>query len=118
MLAAIVKSSARDKAYYVMARGISRTLPAMPKGFHEQVMKTFAQRLRKAREAAGFEHAKHFADALGVEPAAYRYWERGGASPNLSMLTRICQLLDVEPNDLLPLARKRHPSKEVGRSVA
>jgi transcriptional regulator with XRE-family HTH domain len=84
----------------------------MAKEFHEEVMKTFAKRLRQAREAAGYASAKDFADVLGVEPPAYRYWERGGASPNLSTLTRICQLLDVEPNDLLPLARKRRPSHD------
>ena len=94
---------------------------AMTKGFHEQVMRTFATRLKEAREAAGYASAKEFADALGVEPPAYRYWERGGASPNLTALTRICQLLNVEPNDLLPLGRRKRaspPSKEASGKAA
>ena len=92
----------------------------MAQGFHEQVMKSFAVKLRLARQAAGYESAKQFADALGVEAPTYRYWERGAAAPNLTMLTRICQLLDVEPNDLLAYGRKARPrsGKEVGRSAA
>lgn len=88
----------------------------MAQGFHEEVMKSFSERLKDAREAAGYETGKAFADALGVEPHTYRYWERGEAAPNLTTLTRICQLLDVEPNDLLPLARKRRPTSKEGSS--
>lgn len=72
-------------------------------------MRAFSERLKSARIEAGYEHAKQFADALGVEPHTYRYWERGHAQPDLTTVTRICQLLNIEPNDLLPLARKRRP---------
>ncbi|WBT40141.1 helix-turn-helix domain-containing protein [Hyphomicrobium sp. DMF-1] len=80
--------------------------------FDIKVMKTFSERLKAARIAAGFEEAEDFANALGVRGARYRYWERGTAKPDLTNLTRICQLLDVEPNDLLPLAIKRKKPKK------
>jgi transcriptional regulator with XRE-family HTH domain len=74
--------------------------------FKDQVMKTFGQKLKAARKKAGYRSAKAFADAIGVEDPRYRTWERGAVSPPLHMLTRMCVLLDVEPNDLLPLARR------------
>jgi len=79
-----------------------------------KVMRTFSQRLKAAREAAGFEEAEDFANALGIRGARYRHWEGGRAKPDITMLTRICQLLDVEPNFLLPLAvkRKKNSKKE------
>lgn len=75
--------------------------------FNEKVMKAFAERLKKARSDAGYRHASDFAEALKIEPHTYRYWERGQAAPDLTTLTRICRLLNVEPNDLLPLAIKQ-----------
>lgn len=79
--------------------------------FHDTVTKTFADRLKAARRLK-FDTAKAFADALGVEENRYRHWERGTAQPDLTMVTRMCRLLDVEPNDLMPLAvkRRRRPS--------
>lgn len=70
----------------------------------EQVMKAFAKRLRAARKRAGYRSAEKFAQALGMEPHSYRHYERGGAEPDLTRLTRICQLLRSSPNELLPLA--------------
>ncbi len=88
--------------------------------FEDEVMRTFSHRLRKARERAGYETAKIFAEALGVEPARYRHWERGSAQPDLTTLTRICRLLDVEANDLLPLTLRKKSSGggNEGRSAA
>lgn len=67
-------------------------------------MKAFAKRLRAARKEAGYDSAERFAHALGVEPHTYRHWERAESQPNLTILTRMCQLLNVTPNELLPLA--------------
>lgn len=80
-------------------------------------MKTFGQRLRQAREAAGFVSAAKFAAALSMEQHAYRKYERGESSPNLDTLTRICELLDVTPNHLLPIAAESR-SKVVGNRTA
>ena len=69
-------------------------------------MKTFSKRLREAREKACYRSAAKFAGILGVEPHTYRKYERGESEPNLETLTRICELLDVTPNYLLPIAAK------------
>ena len=72
--------------------------------FHEEIMRTFGQKLKAARERAGFETGKQFAEALGVDENRYRHWERGTAQPSLSMLARITRLLKVELNELVPAA--------------
>ena len=81
-------------------------------------MHSFSDRLKAARLRAGYAHAKDFADALGVEAPTYRYWERGQAQPDLTTLSRICVLLDVEPNDLLPHALRRGKADTLGTSSA
>ena len=69
-----------------------------------KVKKAFAKRLKQARKDAGFKAASHFAAALRVEDHTYRTWERGTHCPDLTTMTRICQLLKVEPNELLSFA--------------
>ena len=86
-----------------------------------RIMKTFGQRLRQARETAGFVSAAKFAGALGMGEHAYRKYERGQASPPLDTITRICELLDVEPNFLLPIAaegRRRAAEGNAARKSA
>lgn len=69
---------------------------------------TFAYRLRKAREAAGYRSAQSFADALGVEGARYRHWERGSAHPkDVATLIRVCRFLNLEVSDLVHVALKK-----------
>lgn len=82
--------------------------------FEEQVRRLFAERLRRARKDAGYRHAVEFAHALSVEVHTYRAWERGTHLPDLPTTTRICKLLDVEPNDLLPLALKQKGARAAG----
>ena len=76
----------------------------MPGTRHQAILKTFGKRLKAARGRAGYESAQRFAHVLGLEPPAYRKYERGAAEPNFETLTRICELLRVTPNDLLPQA--------------
>lgn len=96
-----------SKVLTCVRRGTASLLDAMSKSFHEQVMKTFAKELRKARKAAGFGSAESFAHELGVEPHTYRHWERGESSPPLPMFVRICRLLSVDPLELIPMASKK-----------
>lgn len=80
-------------------------------------MKTFGTRLRQARERAGYKSAQSFAGVLGAEPHTYRHWERGESEPDFEMLTRICELLEITPNELLPLAaqsQEARPRKSTG----
>ena len=78
-------------------------IPGMER-FEDKVKKTFAKRLKQARSDAGFRFAKDFSEALSIEEHTYRAWERGEHLPDIPTMTRICRLLKVEPNDLMPLA--------------
>jgi ribosome-binding protein aMBF1 (putative translation factor) len=87
---------------------------------HHKIMRTFAARLKVAREAR-YSSAEQFAHLLVMEPHTYRKYERGASEPNYETLTRICALLGITPNDLLPDAagdRSRHPSKAGKRRKA
>jgi len=66
-----------------------------------KILATFGKRLRKTRLQAGFRSAQKFAEHLGIEPPAYRHYERGAAQPSLKLLTRICVNLGVSTNYLL-----------------
>jgi transcriptional regulator with XRE-family HTH domain len=80
-------------------------------------MKTFAQRLKAAREKAGYESAQGFAGVLGMEPHTYRKYERSQSEPTLETLVRICELLQVDANYLLPATSRKHqqnPTSESG----
>jgi transcriptional regulator with XRE-family HTH domain len=79
-------------------------------------MKAFAQRLKEAREKAGYASAQRFAGVLGAEPHAYRKYERGQSEPTLETLVRICELLDIDMNFLFPQANRAHPRKPPSRS--
>ena len=52
----------------------------------------FAGRLRLVREACGFATRRAFAQALGIEEAAYRKYERAESYPHPETLGRIRQL--------------------------
>jgi transcriptional regulator with XRE-family HTH domain len=80
----------------------------------QAIMEAFSSRLRKAREAH-YESAEQFAIALGKSAHAYRHYERGDAEPDFETLERICSLLRVTPNDLLPGAAKAG-SRAVGET--
>ena len=93
----------------------------MAQGRYKQIMKTFGSRLKQARELAGYKSAQQFAGVLGLEPHTYRKYERGQAEPNYDTLTRICELLDITPNHLLPLAaamRRRDGETSPPRTAA
>ena len=81
----------------------------MSKGRYSQIMKTFSTRLQRAREKAGYASAQQFAGVLGLEPHTYRKYERGQSEPNFEVLVRICELLDITPNHLLPHGVKKTP---------
>ncbi len=52
----------------------------------------FAERLRLVREACRYASRRAFAQALGIEEAAYRKYERGESYPQPETLGRIRQL--------------------------
>jgi transcriptional regulator with XRE-family HTH domain len=65
-----------------------------------QARRNFAKRLRALR-SLHYEHAKDFAEMLGIEAQRYFKWEQGRAEPSIEMLLKICQLLGVTPTFLL-----------------
>ena len=88
----------------------------MPTSRSDRILLEFGKRLKKARKRK-FPSAAQFAYHLGMEPPAYRKYERGGASPNLETLTRIYEHLGVTPNDLLPEAAQPRPEKRAGTAA-
>jgi len=61
----------------------------------------FACRLRELRVARGYHTAHSFAVALGIEQNRYTRYERAEVEPSLTLIDKICRMLDVLPNDLL-----------------
>ena len=79
---------------------------------YKRIARVFGKRLKQARIAANYSSAQKAAEALGLEPATYRTYERGSSLPNLEVLTRICELFRVTPNDLLPEAATFRPNRD------
>lgn len=75
------------------------------------IMKTFGARLKKARQAK-YDSAAKFAHAIGKEEHTYRHYERGESEPDFETLERICNLLEITPNDLMPGAVSRRRNSE------
>jgi transcriptional regulator with XRE-family HTH domain len=69
----------------------------------DRIRKLFGKVLKRAREQK-YRSAEQFAHKLGIEPHTYRKYERGETEPNFETLTRICEDLEITPNDLLPAA--------------
>jgi transcriptional regulator with XRE-family HTH domain len=61
----------------------------------------FAKRLKQLRTEKGFVHARTFAKVLGIEENRYTRYERAEVEPSLTLIQRMCQTLQVSPNDLL-----------------
>ena len=57
----------------------------------------FARRLRQLRAERGFDHARDFARALGIEENRYTRYERAEVEPSLTLIHRICVALRVSP---------------------
>ena len=66
-----------------------------------QIRTTFAKHLKALRIPRGFSTARSFANALEIDENRYTRYERAEVEPDLSLLVKMCLLLDVTPNDLL-----------------
>jgi len=64
----------------------------------------FATRLKRLRLQRGYERARAFARALGIEENRYTRYERAEVEPSLMLLHQICATLNVTPNELLDFA--------------
>lgn len=61
----------------------------------------FAKRLRELRIPKGFRTARKLATELGIDENRYTRYERAEVEPDLELLVRIAEALEVTPNDLL-----------------
>lgn len=71
------------------------------KGAQPKFRKAFAKKLRAHRTLRGFDTARDFSAAFGIQENTYTTWERGESLPNLEQFLKICWLLGITPNDLL-----------------
>jgi transcriptional regulator with XRE-family HTH domain len=72
-----------------------------------------SKRLRVLRVARGYDTARAFARALQIKEDRYTRWERAETEPDITNILRICQVLNVDPNELLIRlpGRRRHKPK-------
>ncbi len=76
----------------------------------QRVLVAFGKRLRSCRVAAGYNSAEHFAEALNVNAATYRRYERGEVQPTFDVMIDIARLVDKSIDFLItgagPIPRK------------
>ena len=79
---------------------------------------TFGQRLREARLLAGYQRARHFAEALGIRENTYCRYERDEATPNYECLARICQLLNLDVGEVVLSSSPAKDSASVAHTIS
>ena len=72
-------------------------------------MDSFGQRLKPARESAGFTQEK-LAEKLGVSRTAVARWESNDIEPKLQNLIGIAELLHVSTDSLLGIGSRKSNS--------
>lgn len=77
-----------------------------------QVRTQFAKRLKAMRTRRGFQRARYFAASLGIEENRYTRYERAEVEPSLTLIHKMCETLQVTPNELLGFGGKEALSKE------
>jgi transcriptional regulator with XRE-family HTH domain len=66
-----------------------------------EVRLQFAKRLKQLRIEKGFLRARTFANALGIEENRYTRYERAEVEPSLTLIHKMCETLQLSPNELL-----------------
>lgn len=72
----------------------------------DYTLENIGKRIAESRRNAGFTQ-EELANRLGVTPQALSKWEKGASSPDLVMLTALCEILDVSADYLVGKNRKR-----------
>lgn len=72
----------------------------------DYVLENIGKRIAESRRSAGFSQ-EELANRLGVTPQALSKWEKGASSPDLIMLSSICEILGVSADYLVGRNRKR-----------
>lgn len=74
--------------------------PRMSNQESNKTRKLFAERLRASRRDAGYKTARKFAAALEIDENRYTRYERAEVEPDLGLIARFCEFLNVTPNRL------------------
>lgn len=69
--------------------------------------KTLGQRIRAARDAAGFTVGVAFAEMIGVKPHTLWRYENDQIQPSAKVLLNIAQACDVSMEQLLEAQKKK-----------
>lgn len=69
------------------------------------ILVEIGKRIAESRRSAGFTQ-EELANRLGVTPQALSKWEKGASSPDLEMLTSLCDILEVSADYLVGKKRK------------
>ena len=70
---------------------------------------TIGQRMKQARQQAGFEDEEQFAEEMGVPLAKLRAWEADIEPPSDEQIQRFAELTEIEAGALSHLARDSAP---------
>lgn len=90
-------------------------------------MKTFADKLRDARNALGLKQSE-VAKQLDCAPTSLTNWENGKVQPSLDVLSRICSIYGISPlslldreysyTDIVEIAGKSVPDRSYEEQIA
>ena len=73
-------------------------------------------RIRKFRERQGLSQ-KEFAKLIGVSNARVSNWEQGLNRPDVDILAAICNVLRVDPNELLDIRLNKDGLSEEEKQI-
>lgn len=73
-------------------------------------------RIRKFRERQGLSQ-KEFAKLIGVSNARVSNWEQGLNRPDVDILASICNVLRVDPNELLDIRLNKDGLSEEKKQI-
>jgi len=72
----------------------------------DNTLENIGRKIAESRRGAGFTQ-EELANRLGVTPQALSKWEKGASSPDLLMLSSICEILYISADYLVGTDRKR-----------
>lgn len=61
---------------------------------------TFSEKLKMLREKAGLSKSK-FASSVGIDRKTLIKYEKGESEPTIHIFEKICEVLQVDPKELL-----------------
>ena len=75
-----------------------------------------SSRLRRFREARNMAQ-KDVAKLIGVSSARYSNWEQGLHRPDIELLSKLCEALNVSPSEMLDIQLSEDDLNDIERSV-